>query len=113
MRLINRTRGTVVAPRLRLAETFFSRFRGLLGTSSLPEGEALLIRPCNSIHMFGMRYAIDVAFASPTGQVLKTVLSLEPGRVASCKGVSFVVEMPCGTLTHTDTDVGDILAIVE
>ena len=113
MRLINRTRGTVVALRLRLAETFFSRLRGLLGTSLLPEEEALLIRPCNNIHMFGMRYAIDVAFASSTGQVLKTVRSLEPGRMAYCKGAAYVVEMPCDTLARTATRVSDILAIVE
>lgn len=113
MKLINRTRGTVVSPHLRLADTFFSRLRGLLGTSSLPEGEALLIRPCNNIHMFGMRYAIDVVFASPTGQVLKTVPSLQPGRIASCKGAAYVVEMPCGTIGRTETVIGDIYEVAE
>ncbi|MBZ0252169.1 MAG: DUF192 domain-containing protein, partial [Candidatus Methylomirabilis sp.] len=51
----NLSRGTVLAPRARDAATFLSRFLGLMGRAGLPEGEALVIAPCNSIHMFFMR----------------------------------------------------------
>ena len=112
LKLVNQTRRTVVAENLRIADTFFNRLKGLLGTSVLPEGEALLIRPCNNIHMFGMQYSIDVAFVDDTDQVLKTVEALRPGRFACCSEASYVVEMPCGTLRATGTDVGDSLKVM-
>ena len=113
MFLVNRTRKTVLAKRLRIADSFFTRLRGLLGTRSLPEGEALLIRPCNSIHMLGMRYAIDVVFASAENIVLKTVSSLAPGRLATCSEAACVLELPCGTLEQSATEVGDQLEILD
>lgn len=111
MILMNQTRSTVVAQKLRIANSFFSRLRGLLGTQELPVGEALLIRPCSDIHMFGMQYAIDVAFVSTANQVLKTVAALAPWRVASCKGAAYVLEMPCGTLRASQTEIGDLLYV--
>ncbi len=112
MRLVNRTRGTVLATQLRVADSFFSRLKGLLGTNELPAGAALLIRPCHDIHMFGMKYSIDVAFVNATDQVKKTVFSLAPGKMASCKEASYVVEMPCGTLRMSKTEPGDRLEVV-
>ncbi len=113
MRLVNRTRDTVIAERLRIADSFITRLKGLLGTNELPAGDALLIRPCNNIHMFGMRYSIDVAFVSSTNQVMKTVADLAPGRFAGCTGADHVVEMPCGTLRESLTEQGDRLDVVE
>ena len=71
MKLVNLTRKTIVSCNLRIADSFFSRLKGLLGTVGLPDGDALLLRPCNNIHMFGMKYAIDVAFVDDQGKVLK------------------------------------------
>ncbi|MHC1759805.1 MAG: DUF192 domain-containing protein [Negativicutes bacterium] len=109
---MNQTRQTVMAENLRIADTFFNRLKGLLGTSVLPAGEALLIRPCNNIHMFGMKYSIDVAFVDDTDQVLKTVEALHPGRFACCSEALYVVEMPCGTLLATGTAIGDSLKVI-
>ena len=113
LKLVNQTKRTVVAENLRIADTFFNRLRGLLGTSVLPAGEALLIRPCNNIHMFGMKYSIDVAFVDDTDHVLKTVEALRPGRFACCSEARYVVEMPCGTLLATGTAMGDLLKVIE
>lgn len=113
VKLANQTKGTVVAENLRIADSFFSRLKGLLGTDGLPPGEALLIRPCNNIHMFGMKYAIDVLFVSAGDQVLKTVAGLAPGKFTSCSGAVYVVEMPCGTLQDSRTESGDQLQITE
>ena len=110
-RLINRTKQTVIAERLFVADTFFGRLKGLLGTSGLPSGDALMIRPCNNIHMFGMRYAIDVAFVSADDKVLKAVEALAPGRIAWRRGAAYVVELPCGALRQSATETGDMLVV--
>ena len=98
-----------MAEKLKIADSFWSRLKGLLGTKELPIGEALLIRPCNNIHMFGMKYSIDVIFTDAANQVLKTVAHLAPGKIASCRGAAYVVEMPCGTLQNTGTEPGDLI----
>jgi len=40
--------------------------KGLLGRRELPDGEGILLRPCASIHMFFMRFAIDAVFSTAT-----------------------------------------------
>ena len=43
------------------ALTFGSRFKGLLGRKGLVEGGGLHISPCNSIHMFFMKFADELS----------------------------------------------------
>lgn len=107
MRLINETRGEVIAERLRSADTFWKRLRGLLGTRELPAGNALMLRPCNGVHMFGMRYALDLLFVDERDVVVETVESLAPGRIKSCRRAAYVVELPCGAVQSSRTVPGD------
>lgn len=107
MRLINETRGEVIAERLRSADTFWKRLRGLLGTRELPAGNALLLRPCNGVHMFGMRYSIDLLFVDERDVVVATVESLAPGQMKSCRRAAYVVELPCGAVQSSGTVAGD------
>ena len=68
-----------------LADTFWLRLKGLLGTAALPEGEGLFLCPCNCVHTCGMRYAIDVLFLDSDGRILKLVQALEKNKVAKTK----------------------------
>lgn len=83
--------------RIHIARSFLQRARGLLGRAPLAADEALLIRPCSSIHTFGMRFAIDVVFIDARGCVLAVHEALGPWRVAHCRGASAVLEMAPGT----------------
>lgn len=85
--------------RFRLAATYASRVRGLLGTKPTggPSPEALLLVPCSSIHTFGMSYALDVAFIDSRGQVIKACEGVQPGNVVRCRGSVAVLEREsCG-----------------
>ena len=94
--------GTVLADRLRLAHTHWTRLKGLLGTSSLQEGEALWLKPCRQVHMFGMRYAIDVAFLDDEHRVVRTISRLAPGAVSPrVPEATSVLELPEGTISRT------------
>jgi len=93
---------TVLADRLRRADTHWTRLRGILGTRGLEPGEGLWIRPCNQVHMFGMRYPIDVVFLDDAGRVLRTVEALRPNRVSPrVKAATNVLELPAGTVART------------
>ncbi|MEV7421026.1 DUF192 domain-containing protein [Streptomyces sp. NPDC091212] len=61
-----------------IAASYGTRRRGLLGRDGI-EG-ALLITPCNSVHTFRMRFAIDVAYLDKELRVVD-VHTLKPGRL--------------------------------
>ena len=110
VRVHNLTRGTSVAERCRVAASLRDRTVGLLGTPSLATGEGLLIERTQSIHMFFMRYAIDVVFADRDAKVTRTVAKLRPWRVVWwARGARDCVELPVGALLASDTAVGDQL----
>src|SRR5262245_44534822 len=104
--------GQLLADRLRPAHTHWSRLRGLLGTRRLEPGEGLWIKPSNQIHMFGMRYAIDLVFLDRAGRVVRLVHALTPNRISPrVAGATSVLELPAGTLERTGIAEGDLVEI--
>lgn len=107
----NCTKGTAVADRSDVANSFWRRLKGLLGTTSLEAGGGLVIRPCSSVHTFGMAYSIDVLFMNDEDQIIKIVAAMEPGRMAWAVGSQYVIELPKGCAERSLCAVGDILEI--
>jgi uncharacterized membrane protein (UPF0127 family) len=58
-----------------------------------------------------MRFAIDVAFISKDGRVVKTYHALRPWRVAGALRAQAVIELPAGALVDADTRPGDTLRL--
>jgi hypothetical protein len=112
VRVINTTRGAVLAERAGLADSVMTRAVGLMGQASLPEGSGLVIDPCTSIHMFFMRFAIDALYVAQNGTVLRAVSNLRPWRLGPISLSSrYVVELPSGTIARTGTQAGDQLQV--
>jgi uncharacterized protein len=110
----NRTRGVMLATRVRTAETFSDRCIGLLDRNHFRVGEGLHIVPCSSIHTLGMKFSIDVAFLDENGLVLETFNDLQPGhRRIECFNAVSALELPCCVLRATGTQPGDILEFAE
>ena len=101
-----------MATDLRMAFDSATRRKGLLGRDSLPAGEGLVIAPCNAVHTWFMRFAIDVAFVSRQGKVLKIRHAVPPWRLTGSLRAHAVIELPAGTLERTETQTGDPLIIV-
>lgn len=107
---LNTTRGTSMADRATIAESFFARAKGLLGTSELPVGCGLFLVPCNSIHMFGMKYAIDAVFVDKKLKVVEVLHAIKPGRMSRVYASAHsCLELPAGRAKETQTQVGDQL----
>jgi uncharacterized protein len=110
LRVENVTRGCILADRAERASSFVQRLVGLLGRARLSVGEGLLITPCNAVHTFFMRMAIDVAFLDAEGVVLRQVGALPPWRATPVqRGARSVLELPAGTLQASGTREGDRL----
>jgi uncharacterized protein len=113
LRLRRRSDDVVVCGHLVVGESFWQRFRGLMGKASLPEGEGLYL-PDSSIHMMFMRFAIDALFMADPGvdggrRVVGMREHLPPwrGLVMPVRGAQGVVELPAGTLSRYQVSIGD------
>src|SRR5881398_578504 len=112
MRITNSTRSTTLAENARRAGGFLARGRGLMFASPLPTGGGLVIDPCNSIHMFFMRYPLDILFLNKEGAVVFMYKGIKPWRVGRIvRGAKMAVELPAGTIAESTTEVGDRITL--
>ncbi len=107
----NRTRNSALATRLSLADTPQTRDRGLLGRDGLAPGEGLWIIPCQAIHMFFMRFSIDLIYIDRQKRVRKVKSNIAPWRISTCFTAHSVLELPVGIVRETGTRRGDLLEI--
>lgn len=83
---------------LEIANTFWTRFKGLQFRRPLPEDCGLLIAPCSSIHTCFMRFAIDVTMLDADGTVVGYRKNIKPWRIALCnRSTKKVIETTAGT----------------
>jgi uncharacterized membrane protein (UPF0127 family) len=111
--ILNLTRGTSIATSARTARSIWARGRGLMFARELPQGTGLLIDPCGSIHMFFMRFALDVLYVDRDDRVVRVQRGIRPWRVGPLytKGARYVVELPVGSIDSSGTQVGDQVRI--
>ncbi len=110
MLIKNETKNMVLADKAVLAKALFKRIKGLLGEKELEAGKALVLDPCNSIHCFFMRFAIDALFLSKDNHVVKALPEIRPFRVSAIYWkAAKVIELPAGTIKSTHTSEGDII----
>jgi uncharacterized membrane protein (UPF0127 family) len=110
MRIINRTRRTLVGSDIEVADTWVSRLRGYLWREEPGQGEGILLIPCTAIHTYGMGFELDVLFLSEEGRVLDLLRGLPPwSRTKRVQGALYVLEVPHRTIDLTGTKVGDLL----
>ncbi len=100
----------MVVSRVSIADSYWSRFWGLMGRRKLGEDEGLLIEPCSSIHTMFMRFAIDVVFLDREHRIVK-VATVPPFRAALGRGSHAVLEIAAGTAERNGLEVGDALSL--
>ena len=99
----------VVCERCLVADSSWTRMRGLLGRRGLESGEGLLLRPAGSVHTFFMRFRIDVVFLSREGEVLKVVQALPPWRMAVARRAKVALELAGDEAERRGIEVGSRL----
>lgn len=110
----NRTRQVYLATALTLADTHWSRLRGLMGASEhdFRNGCGLWIVPCRGVHTMAMRFPIDVVYLSSASTVVHVEARLRPWRFAPIRlRAATVLELPSGKTAETATAVGDKIEI--
>ena len=105
--LRNADTGAEVADRVRMADNFWTRFRGLMLAAPLEPGEALAFRPGGTIHMMFMRFALDVVFCDADGAVLKVGRDVKPwiGISTAPRRTKLMIEMAAGAAAELQPGV--------
>ncbi|MGH9718785.1 MAG: DUF192 domain-containing protein [Bryobacteraceae bacterium] len=109
IRVRNRDRDTILAEAADVADTSAKRRSGLLQRSGLALGEGLWISPCESVHSFWMKFAIDLVYLDRKKKVKKTRRGLVPWRMSVCLTAHSVLELPVGVIDNSRTQPGDQL----
>jgi uncharacterized membrane protein (UPF0127 family) len=110
----NQTRQAYLATALAVADTHWTRLRGLLGlrSSDFRNGSGLWIVPCHGVHTLGMGFPIDVVYLDRAMTVIHIQRDLQPWRFAPVRTqAASVLELPCRTAAETRTAVGDRIEI--
>jgi uncharacterized protein len=110
----NRTREVHLATDLAVADTHWTRLRGLLGRGpdDFRNGSGLWIVPCHGVHTLGMGFPIDVVYLDRDLTVIHVETDLQPWRFAPVRRIATsVLELPSRTTAATKTEIGDKIEI--
>ena len=112
LRVTNQSRGGTIIGAGRVADSFASRLRGLIGSRPPGPGEGLLIAPCKSVHTLMMSFPIDIVYVNASQVVQGIDHALAPWRMGRFyRDVRYVLELPAGTAEASGTQVGDQLQV--
>jgi uncharacterized protein len=116
LRALNQTRSTVLCERLEDAGGLSGQSRGLLGRTGLEPGQGMLfvrgrIEPFMWMHMFFMRFPIDIVFLNRENRVIRINHHLRPWRVSSVVfGARRALELAAGEAARSTTSLWDQIA---
>ncbi len=101
-----------LACRCRVATSFATRFRGLMGVAQLPPGSGLLLPGTSSVHTHFMRFPIDVVFLDSAYRIVSVVERVRPWRLTAAKRATSVLELAAGECERLQLREGDVLRAV-
>lgn len=108
IRVVNKTRESVLGARVQLADRWWQRMRGFIGRAAPRAGEGMLLSPCRAVHMLGLPYPLDIVFLDREGIVVALYPSLRPARFTSFhRNAEYALELPAGTIEASATQVSD------
>ncbi|MBR6635697.1 MAG: DUF192 domain-containing protein [Clostridia bacterium] len=111
-KIIIKKNSQIITDNARRADSFFSRFKGLMFVKEIEDNYALHITPCNQIHMLNMRFALDVIYLDENGRVVKVDENVQPGKICKTeKRAKSVIEMKASASSRLGIRTGDILEV--
>ena len=112
MPLLRSSDGKLLADPLWRADRFLSRLRGLIGRDDFSTHGALWLRPCRSVHTFGMGFPIDVVFIDLQHRIIALKADVPAGRLCLApRQCCSVIELHAGRSEQLDLQPGDRMEV--
>ena len=111
-KIIVKSNRRTVAEKAILADSFFKRLKGLMFEKKMDGHDALIIKPCNSIHTFFMNYSIDVIFLNQKLKIIKIKRKMQPWKISPVYfSATQVIELEGGRIDNRLKE-GDELELI-
>jgi len=94
---------------IEIADTFFSRIKGLLAREGFGDCNGMLLTPCGYVHTFGMKFDIDLVFLDRDKRVVDCRHSMGANSWAGKINAKHTLELPAGILKSLNLKMGDEL----
>jgi uncharacterized protein len=107
---LRREDGRIICEKVKVADTWLRRARGLLFRRTLASDEGCVLRPSFSIHTAFMQFPLDVVFLDHDLVVQKISAEVRPFHATSSRGAREVVELRAGECARRGLNVGDRVA---
>ncbi|MEW9051415.1 MAG: DUF192 domain-containing protein [Neobacillus sp.] len=95
---------------IEMANSFFKRFKGLMFRKHPIRNEGLWIVPCNAVHMFFMKFPLDIVLLNERNEVLEIHHSLKPWKMTKpVKKAHSTLELPAGSAKELGINIGSFI----
>ena len=94
---------------IEIANTFFSRIKGLLAREGFGDCNGMLLTPCGCVHTFGMKFDIDLVFLNNDKRVVGCRHGVGANSWAGEISAKHTLELPAGVLKSLSLKTGDEL----
>jgi len=113
MKITHSNTDIALGSNIKLANTFWSRLKGLMFQDSFGEHDGIYFTWSKSVHNCFVKFPIDVIFISKDYKIVKIIRSFKPWRFTRIYlTASHVIELPENTVTDS-FNVGDQLEVVD
>jgi uncharacterized membrane protein (UPF0127 family) len=109
--IYNASKTTYITKNGAIAKTFIERLIGLMGKRAIDSDYALVIRPCNQVHMMFMRFTLDVVYLDRAGVVIDIDRSLNPWSFGKRRSKAKEVIEFKGNYIADKIDIGDVIVV--
>lgn len=96
--ILHLSTGKLLAQNVHIADSYFSRLRGLIGRPPMTTGEAMWIIPCQQVHTHFMKVPLDIVFLDRGHTVLHLERNIRPWKLSPwIRQARSVLELPPGS----------------
>lgn len=108
----NQTRECFLCLGVTLADTTFTRLRGLIGKLRLRLNEGMWVVPSRGVHTLGVLFPLDLIYIDENYRVIHLIEYFPRFRIAPLRiQAASVLELPTHTIYSSQTQPGDQLLI--
>lgn len=111
LKVVNK-RNRIFIGKVRVANNFITRLKGLLGSKTISSFQGLLIKPCKQVHTIGMNYSISIWYIDKKLKIVKIIDDLEPYKISPyVQNSHLIIEFPSNWAEITGSKEGDLLDV--
>lgn len=107
-------REKIISNKVKVADSLKDRLIGLMFLDDMIGFDSLLLKPCQSIHTFFMKYPIDVIFLDKNFNIIKVIKNMKPWRVSGFYfKASQVLELRAGSIQELESLEGEEIVCIK